>query len=206
MNAPYDGDRGQGAGGSGHPDDPPQGPPEPGEVPQQPAPDVYLQDAYAQDPYRAQDLTAQDPVTEALYDRAAHPPPPPGTYQPQPPLYAQPPQSPYAPDPRVWAQTPAPEPEGPTQYLPYGDDPRTTRFVGVDDLVTQAGEQRHEPDAFAHLFRDQQQGGAYPPAGVRPACPLRRRNPPRLPSRPRHPRPHLRRQPRRSPVAVRPAC
>ncbi|WP_328495248.1 murein biosynthesis integral membrane protein MurJ [Streptomyces sp. NBC_00414] len=165
MNAPYDGDRGQGAGGSGHPDDPPQGPPDPGEVPPQPAAEVYFQDAYAQDPYRAQDLSAQDPVTEALYDRAAHPPPPPGSYQPQPPLYAQPPQSPYAPDPRVWAQTPAPEPEGPTQYLPYGDDPRTTQFVGVDDLVTQAGEQRHEPDAFAHLFRDQQQGGAQPPAG-----------------------------------------
>ncbi|MFH8465073.1 murein biosynthesis integral membrane protein MurJ [Streptomyces sp. NPDC017991] len=165
MNAPYDGDRGQGAGGSGHPDGPPQGPPDPGEVPPQPAAEVYFQDAYAQDPYQAQDLSAQDPVTEALYDRAAHPPPPPGTYQPQPPLYAQPPQSAYAPDPRVWAQTPAPEPEGPTQYLPYGDDPRTTQFVGVDDLVTQAGEERHEPDAFAHLFRDQQQGGAQPPAG-----------------------------------------
>ncbi|MEV7136828.1 murein biosynthesis integral membrane protein MurJ [Streptomyces tauricus] len=165
MNAPYDGDRGQGAGGSGHPDGPPQGPPDPGEVPPQPAAEVYFQDAYAQDPYRAQDLSVQDPVTEALYDRAAHPPPPPGTYPPQTPLYAQPPQSPYAPDPRVWAQTPAPEPEGPTQYLPYGDDPRTTQFVGVDDLVTQAGEERHEPDAFAHLFRDQQQGGVQPPAG-----------------------------------------
>jgi putative peptidoglycan lipid II flippase len=124
---------------------------------------MYLQDAYDQDPYRAQDLSAQDPVAEALYDRAAHPPPPPGTYQPQPPLYAQPPQSPYAPDPRVWAQTPAPEPEGPTQYLPYGDDARTTQFVGVDDLVTGAGEEHHEPDAFAHLFRDQGQGGGRPP-------------------------------------------
>ncbi|KAA0933624.1 murein biosynthesis integral membrane protein MurJ [Streptomyces apricus] len=165
MNAPYDGDRGQGAGGSGHPDGPPQGPPDPGEVPPQHAAEGYFQDAYAQDPYRAQDLSAQDPVTEALYDRAAHPPPPPGTYQPQPPLYGQPPQSPYAPDPRVWAQTPAPEPEGPTQYLPYGDDPRTTQFVGVDDLVTGAGEERHEPDAFAHLFRDQQQGGAHAAAG-----------------------------------------
>ncbi|WP_221348936.1 murein biosynthesis integral membrane protein MurJ [Streptomyces beigongshangae] len=166
MNAPYDGDRGQGAGGSGYPDDPPQGPPGPGEVPQQqPAAEGYFQDAYAQDPYRAQDLSAQDPVTEALYDRAAHPPPPPGSYQPQQPLYGQPPQSPYAPDPRVWAQTPAPEPEAPTQYLPYGDDPRTTQFVGVDDLMTGAGEQRHEPDAFAHLFRDQQQGGVRPPAG-----------------------------------------
>ncbi|MFC8101239.1 murein biosynthesis integral membrane protein MurJ [Streptomyces sp. NPDC057363] len=159
MNAPYDGDRGQAVDGSGHSEGPP---PDPGQTPPQQPADMYLQDAYDQDPYRAQDLSAQDPVSEALYDRAAHPPPPPGTYPPQQPLYSQPSQSPYAPDPRVWAQTPAPEPEGPTQYLPYGDDPRTTQFVGVDDLVTQAGEQRHEPDAFAHLFRDQQQGGGHP--------------------------------------------
>ncbi|MEV0113344.1 murein biosynthesis integral membrane protein MurJ [Streptomyces sp. NPDC050844] len=155
MNAPYDGDRGQGAGGSG--------PPENGQVPPQPAPDVYLQDAYDQDPYRAQDLSAQDPVTEALYDRAAHPPPPPGYYQDPQPLYAQPPSPQHAPDPRVWAQTPAPEPDGPTRHLPYGDDARTTQFVGVDDLVTQAGEEHHEPDAFAHLFRDQQPGGYQEP-------------------------------------------
>ncbi|MEV0253314.1 murein biosynthesis integral membrane protein MurJ [Streptomyces sp. NPDC050732] len=158
MNAPYDGDRGQGAGGSASSEGPPPGSPEHGQVPPQPAPDVYLQDAYDQDPYRAQDLSAQDPVTEALYDRAAHPPPPPGTYQQQP-LYAQPPTPEHAPDPRVWAQPPAPEPEGPTRHLPYGDDARTTQFVGVDDLVTQAGEEYHEPDAFAHLFRDQQAGG-----------------------------------------------
>ncbi|CAL9520760.1 murein biosynthesis integral membrane protein MurJ [Streptomyces sp. enrichment culture] len=158
MNAPYDGDRGQAVDGSGHPQGPPQ---DPGQTPPQPPADMYLQDAYDQDPYRAQDLSAQDPVSEALYDRAAHPPPPPGAY-PQQPLYAQPAQSPHAPDPRVWAQPPAPEPEGPTQYLPYGDDPRTTQFVGVDDLVSQAGDQRHEPDAFAHLFRDQQQGGGHP--------------------------------------------
>lgn len=161
MNAPYDGDRGRAAGSSGHPEGPP---PEHGQVPPQPPADMYLQDAYDQDPYRSQDLYAQDPVAEALYDRSAHPPPPPGTYQPQQPLYAQPPQSPYAPDPHVWAQTPAPEPDGPTQYLPYGDNPRTTQFVGVDDLVTQASEERHEPDAFAHLFRDQQQGGGRPPS------------------------------------------
>ncbi|WP_405646024.1 murein biosynthesis integral membrane protein MurJ [Streptomyces sp. NBC_00019] len=160
MNAPYDGDRGQAAGSSGYPDGPP---PEHGQVPPQPPADMYIQDSYDQDPYRAQDLSAQDPVAEALYDRAAHPPPPPGTYQPQQPLYAQPQQSPYAPDPHVWAQTPAPEPEGPTQYLPYGDDPRTTQYVGVDDLVTHSAEERHEPDAFAHLFRDQQQGGGQPP-------------------------------------------
>ncbi|MFI9150841.1 murein biosynthesis integral membrane protein MurJ [Streptomyces sp. NPDC053367] len=158
MNAPYDGDRGRAAGEPGHPEGPP---PEHGQVPPQHPADMYLQDAYDQDPYRAQDLSAQDPVSEALYDRAAHPPPPPGSY-PQQPLYAQPPQSPYAPDPRVWAQTPAPEPDGATQYLPYGDDPRTTQYVGVDDLVTQAAEEHHEPDAFAHLFRDQQQGGGHP--------------------------------------------
>lgn len=140
--------------------------------PQHPA-DMYLQDAYDQDPYRAQDLTAQDPVAEALYDRAAHPPPPPDAYQPQQPqqpLYGPPQQSPYAPDPHVWAQTPAPEPEGPTQYLPYGDDPRTTQFVGVDDLVTHSGEEQHQPDAFAHLFRDQQQSGSRGPADP-PAVP-----------------------------------
>ncbi|MFC3573469.1 murein biosynthesis integral membrane protein MurJ [Streptomyces yaanensis] len=171
MNAPYDGDHGQGAvGSSGYPDGPPH---EPGQVPPQPPADMYLQDAYDQDPYRAQDLSAQDPVTEALYDRAAHPPPPPGTYQPQPPLYAQPPTPQYAPDPHVWAQPPAPEPSGPSQHLPYGDDPRTTQFVGVDDLVTQAGEEHYEPDAFAHLFRDQQQGGGQPyqeqPSGPAPS-------------------------------------
>ncbi|MGW3144194.1 murein biosynthesis integral membrane protein MurJ [Streptomyces sp. NPDC001177] len=171
MNAPYEGDRGQAAAGSGYPEPPP----EPGQVPPQPAADMYLQDAYDQDPYRAQDLSAQDPVAEALYDRASHPPPPPGTYEPQQPLYSQPAQSPYAPDPHVWAQTPAPEPERPAHYMPYGDNPRTTQFVGVDDLVTHSGEEHHEPDAFAHLFRDQQQGGGHPsmepPAVPGPAGP-----------------------------------
>ncbi|MER6382232.1 murein biosynthesis integral membrane protein MurJ [Streptomyces sp. NPDC001250] len=158
MNAPYDGDRGQGPAGSGYPETPP----EPGQVPPQQPADMYLQDAYDHDPYRAQDLTAQDPVAEALYDRAAHPPAP-GTQGPQQPLYDPPAQSPYAPDPRVWAQTPAPEPDGATPHMPYGDDPRTTQFVGVDDLVTHSGEEYHEPDAFAHLFKDQQQGGGSAP-------------------------------------------
>lgn len=104
-------------------------------------------------------------MTEALYDRAAHPPPPPGTYEAPQPLYNSPPAAQYPPDPRVWAQTPAPEPEGPSRLLPYGDDARTTQFLGVDDLMTQASEEQHEPDAFAHLFRDQQSnGGGRPPA------------------------------------------
>ncbi|MER5304133.1 murein biosynthesis integral membrane protein MurJ [Streptomyces lasiicapitis] len=176
MNAPYDGERGEGTGSSGAAGGPPPGTPEDGQVPPQHAPDAYLQDAYAQDPYRAQDLSAQDPVAEALYDRAAHPPPPPGSYPDPQQLYAQPPSSQYQPDPRVWAQTPPPEPEGPTRHLPYGDDPRTTQYVGVDDLVTQAGEERHQPDAFAHLFRDQQGSGYQDPRAAdygnqRPADP-----------------------------------
>ncbi|MGM1078218.1 murein biosynthesis integral membrane protein MurJ [Streptomyces sp. H28] len=163
MNAPYDGDRGRAAGSSGRPEpDRSEGPPPGHDQEPQPPADTYLQDAYDQDPYRAQDIAAQDPVAEALYDRAAHPPPPPGTQPPAQPLYGQPPQSPYAPDPRVWAQTPAPEPDGPTQLLPHGDDPRTTQYVGVDDLVGRSGGRQQEPDAFAHLFRDQQHSGAVP--------------------------------------------
>ncbi|PRH81167.1 murein biosynthesis integral membrane protein MurJ [Streptomyces solincola] len=164
MNAPYDGDRGPGAGGGGTPHD--GAAPEP--VPYPPelaAPDPYLQHAYDQDPYGSRDLAAQDPVGEALYDRAAHPPPPPGTYPEPQPLYQQPVAPQYAPDPRVWAQTPAPEPDGPSRHLPYGDDARTVQFTGVDDLVTRAGEEHPEPDAFAHLYRDQQgQGGQPAPA------------------------------------------
>ncbi|MGW1105081.1 murein biosynthesis integral membrane protein MurJ [Streptomyces sp. NPDC002540] len=160
MNAPYDGDRGQGAGGAGSADGPAP-PPGQGQVP--PTPDPYLQAAYDYDPYRAQDLSVQDPVNEALYDRAAHPPPPPGTYQQPQPLYQQPPAAQYAPDPRIWAQTPPPEPDGPSRHLPYGDNPATTQFVGVDDLVSQASDDREQQDAFAHLFRDQE-GPAGPPS------------------------------------------
>ncbi|WP_435298012.1 murein biosynthesis integral membrane protein MurJ [Streptomyces sp. YPW6] len=165
MNAPYDGDRGQGAGGAASPGGPPV-PPGAGRDGSAP-PDPYLQHAYDDDPYRAQDLTAQDPVDEALYDRAAHPPPPPGTYREPAPLYQQPPPAPHAPDPRIWAQTPPPEPAGPSRHLPYGDRPATTQFVGVDDLVTRASDDRQEPDAFAHLFRDQE-GSGKPPVPPQP--------------------------------------
>ncbi|MFD3513198.1 murein biosynthesis integral membrane protein MurJ [Streptomyces sp. NPDC058657] len=164
MNAPYDGERGQRSGGdaAGHP------PP-----PQQPAApdDPYLRSAYDHDPYRSQDLSAQDPVTEALYDRASHPPPPPGTFQETQPLYQQPPAPPHAPNPRVWAQTPPPEPDGPSRHLPYGDDARTVQFTGVDDLVTRASEEEPpEKDAFAHLYRDQQAPGVPPQATPEPAA------------------------------------
>ncbi|WP_418958043.1 murein biosynthesis integral membrane protein MurJ [Streptomyces tritici] len=174
MNAPYDGDRGQGAGSAAAPSGgTPAPPPGPGEDPATPgapdAQDPYVQDAYDHDPYRERDLSAQDPVTEALYDRAAHPPPPPGTYAEPQPLYEQPAAPQHAPDPRVWAQTPAPEPDGPSRHLPYGDDARTVQFTGVDDLVTRAGEETPEPDAFAHLYRDQQTpGGQVPPPAPEP--------------------------------------
>ena len=184
MNAPYDGDRGQGAGGTapsgGTPAAPAPGP-APVPPPQHAAPDPYapdqqhpyaqdpyVQDAYTHDPYQARDLSAQDPVDEALYDRAAHPPPPPGTYAEPQPLYQQPAAPPHAPDPRVWAQTPAPEPDGPSRHLPYGDDARTVQFTGVDDLVTHAAEEQPETDAFAHLYRDQQTPGQVPPPAPEP--------------------------------------
>ncbi|MGW2278366.1 murein biosynthesis integral membrane protein MurJ [Streptomyces sp. NPDC001770] len=161
MNAPYDGDRVHGAGGTGAD----RVPPETGPDGMTPA-DPYLQHAYDHDPYRARDLAAQDPVGEALYDRASHPPPPPGTYQEPQPLYQQPPASQYPPDPRLWAQTPAPEPAGPSRHLPYGEDALTTQFVGVDDLVTRASDDDVEPDAFAHLFRDQEGSGGGRHAGT----------------------------------------
>ncbi|WP_455358444.1 murein biosynthesis integral membrane protein MurJ [Streptomyces sp. SYSU K21746] len=170
MNAPYDGDRGQGASGTAATPGAVPEPPVPGQVPPPPpaAPDPYLQDTYDRDPYREQDLAAQDPVAEALYDRASHPPPPPGTYQEPQPLYQQPAAPANAPDPRVWAQTPAPEPDGPSRHLPYGDDARTTEFTGVDDLVTRAGEEEPEPDAFAHLYRDQQDSIRQPASDPEP--------------------------------------
>ncbi|MFJ3710306.1 murein biosynthesis integral membrane protein MurJ [Streptomyces sp. NBC_01267] len=166
MNAPYDGDRDQGAGGgAAYSGGTPPEPPVAGQAP--PPPDPYVQDAYTYNPYAAHDLSAQDPVTEALYDRASHPPPPPGTYAEPQPMYQQPPAAQYAPDPRVWAQTPPPEPAGPSRYLPYGDD-ATTQFVGVDDLVTQAADEPEQQDAFAHLFRDQQGTAAVPAPGQAP--------------------------------------
>ncbi|WP_424212805.1 murein biosynthesis integral membrane protein MurJ [Streptomyces sp. BI20] len=130
--------------------------PAPG-APTAPEPDPYVRDAYAPDPYRSQDLSAQDPVTEALYDRASHPPPPPGTFREAGPLYGAPRPEQNAPDPRIWAQTPPPEPDGPSRRMPYGDHATTTEFVGVDALVTRAGEtEPAERDAFQHLYRDQQ--------------------------------------------------
>ncbi|MFI5805570.1 murein biosynthesis integral membrane protein MurJ [Streptomyces sp. NPDC051561] len=164
MNAPYDGDRGQRAGGDAAGSAPP---PQQSDAPEDP----YFRSAYDHDPYRSQDLSAQDPVTEALYDRASHPPPPPGTYQETSPLYQQPAAPPHAPNPQIWAQTPPPEPDGPSRHLPYGDDARTVQFTGVDDLVTRASQdEQPEKDAFAHLYRDQQTPGVPAQTAPEPAA------------------------------------
>ncbi|MEV6005776.1 murein biosynthesis integral membrane protein MurJ [Streptomyces sp. NPDC051976] len=108
-------------------------------------PDPYLQNTYAYDPYQQQDPTAQDPVGEALYDRAAHPPQP----------YGQQPGPGY------------PEQQPPSAYpqMPYGDN-SATQYVGMDDLVGGAQQAQGQPqgqppyDAYDHLFRDQQPGYA----------------------------------------------
>ncbi|MEU9110696.1 murein biosynthesis integral membrane protein MurJ [Streptomyces sp. NPDC048483] len=151
MNAPYDGDRSRDAHGD------PAGPvPATPQVPAAPGPyaqDPYVQDAYRNDPHLAQGPAAQDPLTEAPYDRAGHAPPPPGhTTQP---LYQQPPAARHTPDPQFSAAPPSPDSRAARPDPQYGDAP-TTQFVGVDDLITQASDESPEPDAFAHLFRDQQ--------------------------------------------------
>lgn len=138
MNAPYNGDRDP----AGQVPLPPEQRPSP--------PDPYAQDTYAYDPYRQQDPTAQDPVGEALYDRAAHPPPHEGQWQAR-----QPPR------------------------LPYSDD-TNTQYVGIDNLVTGSdGQEPEQHDTYAPLYRDQapdavrgpvpQPGAPQPPAA--PAAP-----------------------------------
>ncbi|GAA2467235.1 murein biosynthesis integral membrane protein MurJ [Streptomyces macrosporus] len=99
-------------------------------------------------------------------------------------LYGQPSPSHHAPDPRRWAPTPPPEPEGPSRRLPYGDDPATVRFTGVDDLLSRAPDEdggRTRDDAFAHLYRDQQAPPPGPyqqyPSSGQPAGPTDSRHP-----------------------------
>lgn len=128
MNAPYDGDR----------DSAGQMPPPPEQRPS--PPDPYLQNTYAYDPYREQDPSAQDPVNDALYDRAAHPPPPPSPYGGQ-----------------HWQQAAYPP-------MPYSDNP-STQYLGVDDFLGHTGRHPIQYDAYDHLFRDQQPGGGYPAQG-----------------------------------------
>ncbi len=173
MNAPYDGDHGQGTGGPaggnpypatpepGHP-----GVPDPRLAPPHQAANAYVQDTYGQDPHRGPGPNAQDPMTEAHYDRAAHPVPPPGPYRaPQSPYPAPPAVGQAASDPHPWTGNQPPAPQGPTYPLPgpgaagmapYAADPQTTQYLDGTDPVGRAGDENHQQDAFAYLYRDQQ--------------------------------------------------
>ncbi|MQY12659.1 hypothetical protein SRB5_27950 [Streptomyces sp. RB5] len=160
MNAPYDGDRTQGTGGD--PADQPapdQAPvsarPAPGLPWSSPQPEPYPQDPYVQGAYASDPYREPDPLTDVSYDRAAHPPPPPGSVPPAQPLYQAPPAPQHGPDPQLYAAPPAPEPDGPGRHLPYGDAAGDTRYLGVDDLLTESAQPQAQPDAFAHLYRDQ---------------------------------------------------
>ncbi|GAU66743.1 hypothetical protein SSP35_03_03910 [Streptomyces sp. NBRC 110611] len=162
MNAPYDGDRGRGADGDPTGPVPPTPP-----FPTDRAP--FAQDTHRTDPYRPQDPTVQGPVTEARHDRPASPPSPPG--QPTQPLYHQPAPGGHIPDPQQWPSPPPPEPQAPAHHFSYGDAAATTQFAGVDEPFRQAADERPEPNAFAHLYRDQQpyepqRPAAGPPAGA----------------------------------------
>ncbi|HET6633442.1 MAG TPA: murein biosynthesis integral membrane protein MurJ [Streptomyces sp.] len=84
---------------------------------------------------------------------------------------------------------PRPDPEGRRPDAEYGDDPSTMRFTGVDALL-RSGPQQHgdageeTPDAFAHLYRDQDHRPAAPPQ-----APPQQGAPPQGPSQPPLPPP-----------------
>ncbi|MEV4437455.1 murein biosynthesis integral membrane protein MurJ [Streptomyces sp. NPDC049577] len=175
MNAPYDGDRGRGAGGEQPGHYPPGGPDQPAPDPSQQGPyaqDPYLRDAYAADPYgeRTQAMPAPDPYGERTQampmadpygertqampmadpygERTqAMPAPGPDARYDQP----TPPQRP-----RAWtpapAPAPAPAPRAGQAPGPYDDEP-AAEFPGVSGFEGERGPN----DAFAHLYRDQQQ-------------------------------------------------
>ncbi|GGU81070.1 lipid II flippase MurJ [Streptomyces albospinus] len=146
MNAPYDGGRGRGAHGDPSGAVPPT-PPLPADQ------DPFVQDAYRNDPHHPQEPAGQDPAADAFYDRAA--PPPPG--QPTHPLHQQPPTAQHAPGAQQWSAPVPPAAQGPAHDLSYGDAAETMQFAGGEELTARAEGGRPEQDAFAHLFRDQQQ-------------------------------------------------
>ncbi|MFF4216885.1 murein biosynthesis integral membrane protein MurJ [Streptomyces nondiastaticus] len=151
MNAPYDGDRGQGAGGEQRGQYPPP-PPAPGTPRQGPyARDPYLRDAYASEPYPGHDPAAQDPVSDALYDQAA-PPAQPGTYRNTHPAQQGPGTGSHP-----WPPASG-RPEGAPGFPSSADADATQPFAAVDGFADRPGEGGGpRRDAFAHLYRDQQQ-------------------------------------------------
>ncbi|MFF4735412.1 murein biosynthesis integral membrane protein MurJ [Streptomyces sp. NPDC001262] len=138
MNAPYDGDHGPGTGGEQRGQYPPVPPAQPQAHQGTPYPqDPYFQDAYTADPYAPQDPAA--PTTDALYDQATRPMP----TVPQHPSGARP-----------WPQAPAPAPQADTPRRTPVEEP-TAQIPAVGGFA--APGEPPQRDAFAHLFRDQQQ-------------------------------------------------
>ncbi|WP_367124828.1 murein biosynthesis integral membrane protein MurJ [Streptomyces phytohabitans] len=157
-----------------------------------PDPDPYPQGAYGEEAYKRDPYLggpSPDQATHHLRPHDRQPPPQqPPHHDPRAQQYQPPPPGPYGPDPRHWAPAPTPpHTEGVSQYMPYGDDPATVQFTGLDDLLTQAprmphggaghgyeqdpgggygapsGTKPNPEDAFAHLFRDQQPASSRPP-------------------------------------------
>ncbi|MDX3362580.1 MULTISPECIES: murein biosynthesis integral membrane protein MurJ [Streptomyces] len=93
-----------------------------------PGADMYAHEGYDQEPYGQQPYSGQ-------------------------------PQAQQPPDPRSWTRPPASAAEEQSPYppppQPHGEDTRTMQFVGAGGSADRAGEEQR--DAFAHLFRDQQQ-------------------------------------------------
>ena len=169
MNAPYDGERrvpppSPHAPQEPYGQEPHQNDPYLGDRSQAPASDprqdygqYYVQDPYGDDPYATgsftpypyptQDGYGHDPLTDPLYDRSG---PQQGGYQQQTP-YQQQPAAPQGADPRAWPV--APGSQEPVQQQ-YAAEPTATGYG--DQGGYGAGEQPQQ-DAFAHLYRDQQQ-------------------------------------------------
>ncbi|GHF26578.1 murein biosynthesis integral membrane protein MurJ [Streptomyces morookaense] len=138
MNAPYDGDHGPGTGGEQRGPYPPVPPAQPQAHQGTPYPqDPYLRDAYTADPYAPQDPAA--PAADALYDQATRPMP----TVPQ-----------HSAGARPWPPAPAPAPQTGADRRPPVEEP-TAQIPAVGGFA--APGEPPQRDAFAHLYRDQQQ-------------------------------------------------
>jgi len=170
MNAPYDGERRmpppsphapqEPYGQDPHQNDPYLGDPQqaPASDPRQDYGQYYVQDPYGGDPYATgsftpypypvpQDGYGHDPLTDPLYDRSA---PQQSGYQQQTP-YQQQPAPPQGGDPQVWPVAPGSQEPVRQQYAAEPAAP------GYGDQGGYGPGEQPQADAFAHLYRDQQQ-------------------------------------------------
>ncbi|MFI0816981.1 murein biosynthesis integral membrane protein MurJ [Streptomyces sp. NPDC021098] len=176
MNAPYDGERRmpppsphapqEPYGQEPHQNDPYLGDPQaPASDPRQDHGQYYVQeDPYGGDPYATgsftpypyptQDRYGHDPLTDPLYDRSG---PHQGGHQQQTP-YQQQPAAPQGADQRAWPVAP-----GSQEPVQQGHAAGPAAAGYGDQGGYGAGEQPQQ-DAFAHLYRDQQQ--PYDPRGA----------------------------------------